>query len=505
MSAPTGYTLVFADEFDTLSLSNGRTATANWYTGQPWGGGFGEAAFIGAGAANAPFSSVVQGGETALRIEMTRNAAGRLESGLISNTFPDGSSRTPQDGDPYGYYEARLWLPTGQGIWPAFWSIEAERLSASRDHVVEIDVMEHYGTAMPDRFTAHLHDWNWDGGTLAGHDSDFARAVAGPNVLATGWHTYGVEVRPDTTTFYFDDKPFWSVETPAALDSDPMLMVNLAAGGGWPVSPKLDDVSLYVDYVRAYELKPSSAPTAPAPAAPLPAAPSPTEPVAAPTKLLVGTAKGDTFTVSDSATQISEAADGGTDTVRASVSYILPDHVDRLVLTGTGPLSGTGNGLANEIQGNAGANTLSGLGGNDVLNGGGGNDLLLGGEGNDKLHGDAGNDVLIGGLGTDRLYGEAGADTFRFTALADSPYAARDTIVDFDAAEGDTIDLSAIDANSLVAGDQAFTYIGAAAFSAAGQLRYANGILSGDLNGDRIADFGLTLTVSALHHGDIVL
>ncbi|UMY16014.1 Ig-like domain-containing protein [Methylobacterium organophilum] len=263
MTAPAGYNLVFADEFSTLSVSASRTADANWYSGQPWGGSFGEARFVSASASNSPFSIVKQGGESALRINMTRDASGQLQSGLISNTFPDGTSKTPQDGNPYGYYEARMWLPQGTGIWPAFWGIESERLSADRDHVVEVDVMENYGTAIPTQFSSVVHDWNWAGKTLEGETKQYARATPGAGVVSSGWHTYGVEITPERMTFYFDDRAYWSIATPATLDSNLMFMINLAAGGGWPIDPNLKDVSLYVDYFRAYEARSASAPVLP--------------------------------------------------------------------------------------------------------------------------------------------------------------------------------------------------------------------------------------------------
>jgi serralysin len=68
-------------------------------------------------------------------------------------------------------------------------------------------------------------------------------------------------------------------------------------------------------------------------------------------------------------------------------------------------------------------------------------------------------------------------------------------IADFIAAQGDRIDLRPIDANTLVAGAQAFTWIGGASFgSVAGQLRFADGSLSGDVDGNGVADFQIGLT-----------
>ncbi|WP_191970261.1 family 16 glycosylhydrolase [Methylobacterium planeticum] len=482
MSAPPNYALVFSDEFSRLSIADSRTATANWYTAQAWGGGFGDAAFMPAGSAHSPFSIVSKGGESALQIEMTRNASGQLESGLISNTFPDGTSTTVRDGNPYGYYEARMWLPEGRGIWPGFWAIEKERLSPTRDHVFEIDVLEHHGTDGADRYGSNLHDWDWNGTTLTGHSAQPKQNVVGNGVLATGWHTYGLEVKPDVMTFSMDGKAYDTKATPATLTTDLMMMVNLAAGGGWPVDPSLDQVKMYVDYVRFYE-----------------ASGTPSQPQPQPQTTLTGTTGNDTFSIDATATRIIEAANGGFDTVRSSASYILPEHVEKLVLAEGLALDGTGNAGANQLYGNAKANTLSGLAGDDYLYGQGGNDTLLGGLGNDKLYGGDGADRLVGGAGADRLQGDAGADTFVLLSTADSLVSARDTIVGFSGAEGDRIDLAAIDANTRVAGDQAFTWIGAKPFTQAGQLRFDKGVLYGDVDGDHVADIAINLgTVSLL-------
>ncbi|WP_420066065.1 Ig-like domain-containing protein [Pectobacterium colocasium] len=85
-----------------------------------------------------------------------------------------------------------------------------------------------------------------------------------------------------------------------------------------------------------------------------------------------------------------------------------------------------------------GNDTLNGGAGNDILFGQGGNDTLIGGEGNDLLYGGAGDDILIGGAGGDTLIGGAGADTFKWQAGD----IGNDVIKDFNAKEGDRIDLS---------------------------------------------------------------
>ena len=170
----------------------------------------------------------------------------------------------------------------------------------------------------------------------------------------------------------------------------------------------------------------------------------------------------DTYVVDDIDDRVTELAAEGTDTVKSSVTYSLTSNVENLTLTGSAAINGTGNGLGNIIVGNSGANVLSGGGGKDVLTGGG------------------------------------GADQFMFSAVSDSGLSATDRITDFNWVEGDLIDLSRIDANSALAGDQAFSFV--KAFSKqAGQATLAydaasnTSTFSGDVNGDGVADFVLQI------------
>ncbi len=182
-----------------------------------------------------------------------------------------------------------------------------------------------------------------------------------------------------------------------------------------------------------------------------------------------------------------ELLNQGTDTVFVTegTTAVLGLNLETLVLAGAGVVNGTGNTLANTIIGNDNANLLQGFAGNDVLEGG------------------IGNDILIGGLNSDTMTGGAGGDQFRFTAITDSTVAAPDRILDFtfSAALGiDRIDLRLIDANTGVAGDQLFAWIGTAAFAGtAGQLRYqvnspGDFTIQGDVDGNGSADFAINVT-----------
>jgi serralysin len=132
---------------------------------------------------------------------------------------------------------------------------------------------------------------------------------------------------------------------------------------------------------------------------------------------------------------------------------------------------------------------------------------LDGRDGDDTLSGGEGADVLIGGAGADDLRGGGGADRFVFGATSHSAPTTRDRILDFTRGQ-DKIDLRAIDADTDgTPGDQAFAFIGARAFGGVdSQLRFAGGVLSGDVNGDRIADFAVSLTgVVTLGAADLLL
>jgi len=204
----------------------------------------------------------------------------------------------------------------------------------------------------------------------------------------------------------------------------------------------------------------------------------------------------DTYIVDNVGDKVIEAASSGTDFVYASVTYSVAGiDVEGLTLTGSSHINATGNSLANTLTGNSGNNTLDA------------------GTGNDKVIGGGGNDRLIGGAGGDRLTGGDGADRFIFKSITDSTVASsgRDAIFDFDRLEGDKIDLSVIDASTKLSGNQAFKFLGSAAYTkTAGELRTVikNGdtFIYGDVNGDGATDFSIMLDTSArIYSTDFIL
>ena len=166
-----------------------------------------------------------------------------------------------------------------------------------------------------------------------------------------------------------------------------------------------------------------------------------------------------------------------------------------------------------QINGGAGIDKLYGGTENNTFHGDAGADILMGYGGNDTLYGDSEGDILNGGAGADSLYGGTGLDNFVFTAFTDSTVATagQDTIFDFSHAEGDKINLAGIDARAGTVANEAFTFIGTAAFSGVkGQLHYSSTptdtYISGDINGDKVADFMIHLAgQKALVIGDFIL
>lgn len=158
-----------------------------------------------------------------------------------------------------------------------------------------------------------------------------------------------------------------------------------------------------------------------------------------------------------------------------------------------------------KIDGSRGADVLLGFGGNDEINGGAGNDSIAGHSGNDLIDGGRGRDLIFGSTGRDTLEGGASADRFSFIAASESKVSARDVISDFSRAEDDRVDLSFIDARKDLAGNQKFGFIGDDAFSGRGQVRYDDGILAGDIDGDRRADFAIVVDVANLSKADLIL
>jgi beta-glucanase (GH16 family) len=163
----------------------------------------------------------------------------------------------------YGRFEARMKLPQGQGVWPAFWLLGEDISTVGWPACGEIDIMENIG-----REPGTVH------GTIHGPGFTGASGVGSPFVLRGGkrfsdaYHTFAVEWEPEAIRWYVDDQ-LYSTRTPKDLppggkwvyDHPFFILLNLAVGGGWPGDPDKTTIfpqTMLVDYVRVYRLEGSN-------------------------------------------------------------------------------------------------------------------------------------------------------------------------------------------------------------------------------------------------------
>lgn len=156
----------------------------------------------------------------------------------------------------YGRFEARIRVPRGQGIWPAFWMLGDDIDAVGWPQCGEIDIMEHIG-----REPAVAY------GTLHGPGYSGAKGISRGDTLPRGgyaddFHIFAVSWRPNEIRWFIDGRQYHRL-TPADLpdgakwvfDHPFFLLVNLAVGGAWPGDPDASTIfpqRLVVDYVRVY-------------------------------------------------------------------------------------------------------------------------------------------------------------------------------------------------------------------------------------------------------------
>jgi beta-glucanase (GH16 family) len=155
----------------------------------------------------------------------------------------------------YGRVEARMKLPYGQGIWPAFWMLGEDITTVPWPASGEIDIMEHIGR-QPRHIHGTVHGPGYSGSGGIGHYKVFPEAT-----LSEEFHTYAIEWEPGEIRWYVDDEQFFRL-TPEQVrgewvfDKPYFLLINLAVGGNWPGYP--DDTTTFpqfltVEYVRVYQ------------------------------------------------------------------------------------------------------------------------------------------------------------------------------------------------------------------------------------------------------------
>ncbi len=193
---------------------------------------------------------------------VAQDGAGHLViRALKSNSGKYTSARIKTQGKytvQYGKIAARMKIPHGQGIWPAFWMLGEDIKTVDWPACGEIDVMENIGKE-PSIVHGTIHGPGYSGGNGIGHSATLANGAP----LSENFHVYAVEWSSDSITFLLDDKAYATV-TPRDLPPGThwvynhpfFLLLNLAIGGNWPGNP--DGTTqfpqqLVVDWVRVWQ------------------------------------------------------------------------------------------------------------------------------------------------------------------------------------------------------------------------------------------------------------
>jgi beta-glucanase (GH16 family) len=165
-------------------------------------------------------------------------------SGMISTgAGPDGSA--PRFTAQYGYFEARVRVPAGRGLWPAFWMLTPEQRPP------EIDIME---VLSKEPSQVHLHYHYIDG---SGVLQDYGKAWDDGD-FSTGWHTFGVDWQPDAIIWYVNGIERNRYEGKYIAAEPLYLILNLQVGGKDSWSGPADATTVFpayyeIDYVRVWQ------------------------------------------------------------------------------------------------------------------------------------------------------------------------------------------------------------------------------------------------------------
>lgn len=266
--AAPAWKLVWSDEFNG---SNGSAVDASKWVSETGGGGWG----------NDELEYYTR------RLENASQQDGNLVIKVMQEKFTgaDGvtrnytSARLKTQGkfsQTYGRFEARIKIPRGQGIWPAFWMLgnDIDKHSLHKSgwpDCGEIDIMENVGKE-PALVYGTIHGPGYSGEHGISASFGLPGGLPVGQGFADDFHLYAVEWEPNAIRFYVNEH-LYATRTPADLpkgakwvyDRPFFLLLNVAVGGGWPGSPDATTVfpqTMLVDYVRVYERADSPAASA---------------------------------------------------------------------------------------------------------------------------------------------------------------------------------------------------------------------------------------------------
>lgn len=159
----------------------------------------------------------------------------------------------------YGVVEARIKVPFGQGIWPAFWMLGENFGEVGWPGCGEIDIMENIGRE-PDIVHGTVHGTGYSGANGRGGQY----ALPDGQELKDAFHVYTVEWQPSVIRWYIDNQLYFELihdklpeGAPWAFDHPFFLLLNMAVGGDWPGAP--DETTVFpqimlIDFVRVYQV-----------------------------------------------------------------------------------------------------------------------------------------------------------------------------------------------------------------------------------------------------------
>jgi len=233
-----GLVLTFDDEFGAANWSEDCVARGTLWSDR----GINPGPPAGIGDISPAHLSVHDG---VLDIVASRDGAGRWTSGMLTTV----NSRAQGFTQNFGYFEASIKIPAGDGAWPAWWLYSADHFTHGAPST-ELDVMENAGST-PTMWNGTMHDG-------FGHQNGNSLQKAGID-LSQGFHRFGLLWDPDSPviTWYLDGKPVMSAPKYRHIDASRMMMtINLqmgAFGGGGPSEKTPATMHMLVDYVRVYQ------------------------------------------------------------------------------------------------------------------------------------------------------------------------------------------------------------------------------------------------------------
>lgn len=236
-SANAAYSLVWSDEFNGTSIN-----TNNWTfeigTGSN-GWGNNELQYY----TNRPENARIENGN--LVIEARQESYGGRN--YTSARLKTQGKQTFK----YGKIEARIKMPKGQGIWPAFWTLGSDITTVGWPRSGEIDIMEHVNNE--NNTYGYIHWFN---------NGNVSYGGASHTIDVTDYHVYSIEWTPSSIKWFVDGIQFReanianNINGTGAFHKEHFLLLNMAIGGNWPGSPNSSTAfpaKMYVDYVRVYQ------------------------------------------------------------------------------------------------------------------------------------------------------------------------------------------------------------------------------------------------------------